>query len=109
MKKTINLHQFREAFRQMRPDNFTYQGLAILFDYLEQCEEDMSEEIEFNIIAICCDFSEDSWQTIAKYYNVALDETADDEENADSVRDFLQDEGAFIGESVNGCFVYRAF
>jgi hypothetical protein len=83
--------------------------LGVLFEYLEQLEDDIGEETELDAIAICCDFSEDSWQTIAKYYDVALDETADDEESADCVRDFLQDEGVLIGESVSGSFVYRDF
>lgn len=109
MKTTVNVYEFREAFRSMRPDNFTYEGLGVLFEYLEQCEEETGEELAFDVIAICCDFSEDSWQTIADYYDVALDETADDEENVDYVRDFLQDEGVLIGESVSGSFVYRDF
>lgn len=109
MKQTVELHDFRDAFRSIRPDNFSYEGLAVLFDYLEELGDDIGEEIELDVIAICCDFSEDHWITIAKYYNVALDETADDEENAGYVRQFLEDEGAFIGEGACGSFVYRDF
>ena len=38
--------------------NFSYEGLNSLFDYLEQFEEDMGKEIEFDPVAICCDYSE---------------------------------------------------
>lgn len=58
MKKTINFHEFSEGFRAIRPDNFTYEGLRALFDYLENYEEEMGEKIEFDVIALCCDYSE---------------------------------------------------
>jgi len=109
MKQTVNVYQFRDAFRSIRPDNFSYEGLAVLFDYLEELGDDIGEEMELDVIAICCDFSEDRWETIAKYYDVALDETADDEENAGYVRQFLEDEGVLIGEGASGSFVYRGF
>lgn len=109
MKTTINLYQFREAFREVRPDNFSYEGLETLYQYFDEYEDSTGEEMELDVIAICCDFSEDRWETIAKYYGVALDETADDEENADYVRQFLEDEGVFIGEGNNGSFVYQQF
>lgn len=109
MKQTVQLHDFRDAFRSIRPDNFSYEGLATLWDYLDEYEQSTGEELELDVIAICCDFSEDHWENIAKSYDVTLDETADDEENADSVRQFLEDEGAFIGEGANGSFVYRDF
>jgi hypothetical protein len=59
MKTTISKSEFRDAFRKMRrEDQFTYDGLGALFDYLEGYEEDTGEEIELDVIAICCDFSE---------------------------------------------------
>ena len=38
--------------------NFSYDGLNSLFDYFEELEEDMGQEIDFDPIAICCEFSE---------------------------------------------------
>jgi len=58
MKKTINSYDFYRGFEKLRPDNFSYAGLDALFDYLEELEEDTGEEIEFDVIAICCDYSE---------------------------------------------------
>jgi len=58
MKQSINSHDFHRAFEQLRPNNFSYDGLSVLFDYLEQCEEDCDTEIELDVIAICCDYSE---------------------------------------------------
>lgn len=59
MKTTVNEYAFRRAFEKMdRSDNFSYAGLGALFDYLEQYEEDTGEEMELDVIAICCDFTE---------------------------------------------------
>ena len=58
MKQTINLYDFRTAFAQMRPENFSYDGLKVLFEYLEELELSSGEEMELDVIGICCDFSE---------------------------------------------------
>ena len=58
MKETMNKTYFVSRFMDIRPDNFTYNGLEVLFDYLEAYEEDTGEELEFDPIALCCDFSE---------------------------------------------------
>ena len=58
MYKQINLYEFKNAFKSLRPDNFTYEGLVLLFDYLEGYEKDADESIELDVIALCCEFSE---------------------------------------------------
>lgn len=54
MKQTLTKDMFRFQMNQIRPDNFSYEGLGFLFDYLEMCDS----ELEFDPIAICCDFSQ---------------------------------------------------
>jgi len=60
MKQTVNEWDFRDAF--LRSDtyknHFTYDGLNALFEYLENFENDMGKELELDIVAICCDFTE---------------------------------------------------
>lgn len=58
MKTTVTRCDFQDAFQKIRPENFSYQGLNALFEYLEEYEEDTGQEIELDVIAICCDFSE---------------------------------------------------
>ena len=59
MYQNVNWHNFQDAFQNMgRGDNFSYEGLRALFDYIEQLEEDMGEEIELDVIALCCEYSE---------------------------------------------------
>ena len=58
MIQTINEYQFADAFKSIRPDNFSYEGLKALYDYLEQYEDDTGDQIELDVIAICCDYTE---------------------------------------------------
>ena len=58
MKQSINEYDFRNAFIQLRPDNFTYEGLTALYNHLEDLEQDTGQEIELDVIALCGDFSE---------------------------------------------------
>lgn len=58
MKQTINFSQFTDAFREIRPDNFSYDGLRALYDWFESLADDTGVELELDVIAICCDFSE---------------------------------------------------
>lgn len=109
MKTTASLYDFREAFRTMgRAEQFSYEGLEVLFDYLEQYEEDTGEELELDVVALCCDFYEDTVEAIASNYSIDLTECDDENEQAEVVREYLEDNGAFVGE-VTGGFVYRAF
>lgn len=58
MKMTIDFYDFRNAFREHRPDNFTDDGLIALWRFLEEFEEEMGVEIEFNLADICCEYAE---------------------------------------------------
>jgi hypothetical protein len=59
MINTINKYEFRDAFQKMgRGDQFSYEGLIALFDYLEMLEDDIGEPIELDVISLCCEYSE---------------------------------------------------
>lgn len=70
---------FCDAFHKSdRNENFTYEGKRALFDYLEQLEEDTGEKIELDIIALCCEYSEDPLDEVLKNYDLeSLDELND--------------------------------
>jgi len=59
MKQTISVNDFRDAFiKYGRNDNFSYDGLGALFDYLEGYEDNRGEEMELDVVALCCDYIE---------------------------------------------------
>jgi hypothetical protein len=105
MKQTVNLENFKKAFQEIRPNNFSNKGLEILFDYLEQIEDEIGEEIELDVIAICCDYAEESLSNIVDYYSINL-EGEDDHEQA--VRDYLENATNVVG-FVNDKIIYQLF
>jgi hypothetical protein len=59
MKQSVGYGDFIEAFKRMgRESNFTRDALGALYDYLTEYEESTGEEIELDVIAICCEFAE---------------------------------------------------
>lgn len=109
MKTTVTLHDFREAFRTMgRNDQFTHEGLEVLFEFLEDMERDTGEETELDVVALCCDFYESSPQEVAESYGVDLSECADDEERMETVREYLDGETMVAG-TTSVSIIYQAF
>jgi len=71
MKQTINEFDFKNEFKKIRPDNFSYDGLTALYDYLIQYEEDCGTELEFDPIAYCCEFSEyENFKEVKQNYDI---------------------------------------
>lgn len=109
--QTLDKYQFEQAFKAIRPDNFSYQGLSVLFDYFEEASEAMSEPFELDVIAICCDWCESDWKTIAQDYRIDLsdvDTSEGDEEAIQTVYEYLSDNTQVL-ELSDGVFVYAAF
>lgn len=106
MKQTIDLYQFEQAFRDCnRYDQFGYQGIRVLFDYLEECEASGADEIELDVIALCCDYVHDTIEQIAQAYDIDLSGCADADEKREAVRDYIDYHTSVCGETDDG-FVY---
>lgn len=59
MKQTINFSQFCDGFTGgYYEDNFSYNGKKALFEYLEEYESGTDTEIEFDPIALACEYTE---------------------------------------------------
>lgn len=115
MKQTVYFETFRTAFHQMdRGEQFSPDGLFALFEYLEQYEDDCGIQLELDVIALCCDFAEDWADNIASYYDIETEADDTPEQVAEKVREYLENEGAFVGEAGEdeagrASFVYRQF
>lgn len=51
---TLNVSKFIDQFNQVRPQQFSYEALGELFEYYEE----LGENVEFDPVAICCEWSE---------------------------------------------------
>lgn len=101
MKQTINLHQFREQFRLHERTNFSYEGLEVLFNALEDMEENTGHETELDVIGFCCDFVEMTEQEIRDSYPSASE--------YDEIEDFLTDSTWYCGRTEQNTFVFQSF
>lgn len=72
---------FIDSFRSVRPTDFTYQGLSALFDYVNVIDE---QDIELDVIAICCEFSQYTEEEALKAYG--LESIEELEENTTIIR-----------------------
>ena len=94
MKQTINFTDFQRAFTDCnREDNFSYEALQALFNWIEEYEEDIGEEIELDVIALCCEFTE--YESLEE-----LQESYTDIKSLDDLYDHTQvielDNGGFV-------------
>lgn len=107
MKTSINKYDFRDAFKAAgRENNFSYDGLGVLFDYFEEYEESTGEEIELDVIAICCEYDEAMPEEIAANYCIDIE---DDGNQLNNVLDYLHDHTQVAGVTKDGAIVYAAF
>lgn len=58
MKITLSFSQFIDNWPDSRKDQFSYDALKAIFEWYEELEEGTNEEMEFDPIAICCEWSE---------------------------------------------------
>lgn len=107
MKQTINFSDFTDAFHRLnRYDQFGYAALQILFDYLEDLEQDTGEELELDVIALCCDYSADTVTDIAAQYDIDLQDCETDDERVETVTEYLTNNTSVCGVTDNGTIVY---
>ncbi|MDY0282413.1 MAG: hypothetical protein RBR35_17840 [Salinivirgaceae bacterium] len=98
MKQTVTKSAFIDAFRNAgREDNFSYEGLCALFDWLEELGEDTGQEVELDVIALCCEFSEyGSALEACENYDFEPDEDDDEDDQEDEALDWLRQRTATI-------------
>jgi hypothetical protein len=75
MKTTVTRSDFHRAFEAIRPSNFSYAALDALFDHFEELEQGAGIEIELDVIAICCEFTEETYEQIRESYEMSENAT----------------------------------
>lgn len=112
MKKTLSTYEAAELLAADDNANWSRAGAFALVEHLEQIEDDTGEEIEFDAVAIRCDYSQfDDLETWAKEYfgtdylleaceAMSIDEdiaTSDDPDMiADAIREYIRDRGDLV-------------
>ena len=122
MKQRVNQYDFEQAFRSHGRfggdnDNFSYEALQLLFEYFEELEDSCDTEIELDVIAICCDFTEATKAELVSDYEIELNSLNTEDEDEDEVSAYLQDNTSYVGKTElseysklkEPTFVYQSF
>ena len=110
MKTTVYENEFIKMFQDIRPNNFSLGGLHRLYEGLTEFEEDTGEELELDVIAICCDFVEMTMNEVIENYGWVMDESRlDDDDAYQYVMDWLNNQTWVLGDTKSGTIVFRQF
>ena len=112
MKITINTSDIARALKSDENANWSWNGAKALAEYLEELEEETGEEMELDVVAIRCDFSEyESLESWASDYfrnqadavdklglTLGMDGSIDEDSDEidDMIRSYIQDQGQLI-------------
>ena len=98
MYTNVNEFAFMEEFKDMgRLDNFSPEALRQLFTFFEELEDATGEPVELDVIAICCDFSEEPLTDVLENYGL--------QDDVD-----LENETLVVGYTNNGAnVIYQVF
>ena len=121
MKTTLSTSDIAHALKSDENAVWSWNGAKALAEYLEEYEESTGEELELDVCAVRCDFSESTslqdWlmehhgaETLAfalQYSGIDLDGDEDEDEIDDLIRSYIQDHGQLIefdGGVIVSCF-----
>lgn len=103
MIQTLRLSDFTNAFRNSdRAEQFSYEALELIFDYIEEYEDSTGEKVEFDMIGLCCEWAEEDAATLAQYYDF-------DSAELDDVAEAMRDATQVAGVTSKGTVVYVQF
>lgn len=104
MKETLNTYEIADRLFRDENASFSYAGAHALAEYLEQLESDTGEEMEFDRVAIRCDFAE--WTSLVEWAedyfakdwkdSLCIEPEDTEEENDDAIREYIRDHGTLL-------------
>jgi len=104
MIKTIDFYTFRDSFTGDRKNQFSYEALQLIFDYLEE----VNPYWELDIIGLCCEFAEMTLTEFNDAYGYASEDDAEFP-TLESAEQHIQDNGNFVGRTANNTLVFSQF
>ena len=95
MYRTINEYEFRQAFKDMDRDYYSYDRYEALYEFLDEICSSDDKGYELDVIGICCEFTEyDDLKEFQKEYGDEEYECIEDIEEQTMV--LRLDNGGFI-------------
>ena len=101
---TLSTSDIARALKSDQNAAWTWEGAKALAEYLEEYEESTGEEMELDVCALRCDFSEhgslEAWakeqwgDDLAREY--WREESGENEEQEEKTREYIQDRGTLL-------------
>jgi hypothetical protein len=103
MKKTLTSNEIATLLYEDNNGGWSRAGAYALAQYLQDLEEEIGEEMELDVVAIRCDFSEypslQAWaeEYLPDYEDVlGLTDYSTDEDRDDCIREYILDHGQLV-------------
>ena len=100
MKNTLNTSEAASLLMADENAAWSMAGAFALVEHLEQIEEDCGTEVEFDRVAIRCEYSEyESLQEWSRCYftdEQRFDVLEGSEDRAETIRDYILDHGQLV-------------
>ena len=108
MKQRLSTSEAADLLVADTNAGWSYKGARALVEYLEQVEEDTGDAIEFDRVALRCDFSEyPNAREAAEECGWEPDEDADSEDAEEAALEWLTDRTTVI--TFNGGVIIQQF
>lgn len=114
MKQIINFSQFCDSFEGSYKDHFSYKGKQALFDYLEEYEDSCDTEVELDVVALCCEYTEyEDAEEYDRAYTTGIngDDYDNEDEYKDAIEEYISDNTQLIklGDDLDEGFIILAY
>jgi hypothetical protein len=108
MKKTLTTYEVAKALANDKDAMWTRSGAFALAEYLEQLEEDIGEEIELDVIALRCEYTEyESLEDFATDHFGSMYGKGVNKDEPKDLKEYIEDNGTLI-EFDGGIIVHEA-
>lgn len=87
IKTELTRTEFTDALRRDEYAGWSYQAAHALYDYFEELSEGIGEDIEFDAVAIRCDWNEYTLEDFAQDYSNLKEDDETDREFAERMQD----------------------
>lgn len=105
--KTLSFDQFAREFEEHnRGDQFSREGLQLLYDYLDELDT-----YELDVIGICCDYCESTAEDAIDDNGLEIEDRdqLDEEDLLEEVAKELGRKTIVLGTTSNGTVVYEVY
>ena len=105
----VTKHSFIDAFKQSsRKDQFSYDALGIIYDYLEELSDNCNTNIELDVVSVCCEYAESALPELVADYDIDL-EGLEGEARIEAIVSYMEQNTYVLGMVDDETMVYQQF